>query len=115
MSNRGGADIFDHREGREQPDVLESTGDSHAGALVHFLPGEVLTGQMNGAGARWIDSGDEVENSGFARAIWSDQSDQLALIDGEVDGIEDSQSAKANGNVVELEKRNRQSGGSLLS
>ena len=82
----GCEDVFKHRHGFPQADVLERAGNAHAVDLLGRFAGGVHAVKQNGAAGRLIDLGKEVKNGGLARAVRADERDDLALLyfDGDI-------------------------------
>ena len=59
----------------------------------------------DGAGARPVNAGDDVEERGLARAVGSDERDHLARLDVERDAIEGDDPTEANAQLAHLEQR----------
>ena len=69
-----------------------------AGDLVHLLACERPVAEANVAAVRLIQSGNQVEDGGFARAVRPNQADDFARVDAERQIIDDLQAAKMLGN-----------------
>ena len=70
------ADVVEHREFAEQPDVLERAREAGAGDLVRLAAVDAVAVDGDRAGLRAIDAGEEIEDGGLARAVGADESVQ---------------------------------------
>ena len=92
-----------HGEVVEQTDVLEGTGDAR---LVH-LDGIHVVGvhavQQNGAPGGLVHLGEQVKDSGLARAVGADETGNLGAADGHVEVLHGGQAAKVDAQVAALQ------------
>ncbi len=72
MHLRGGADVVGHAHGAEQADVLKGAGDAELGEMAGTQLGDGRFPELDAANGRLIDSGDEIEHRGLARAVGAD-------------------------------------------
>ena len=91
--------VLPHREVREQADVLEGACNPGSQALVRRLPVHQLPAEVNGAGGRRVDAADHVDRGALARAVGSDQAEDLALGDGQVQPVEGPDSRRSASSV----------------
>ena len=73
--------IIQHRHLFKQTDILKGTRCADANNLLRLFAGYVLPVQRDTAGSGLINAGEQVENSGFACAIWSNEADKFAFGD----------------------------------
>src|SRR5262245_24847320 len=66
--------IVQHTHAGEQANVLKSARDSGDSNFVWLTADQILRLQKHPSTVRLIDAGEQVEDTGFASAIWSDQS-----------------------------------------
>ena len=95
----GHRDVFLHGQVIEQTDVLESTGNTGAVYLrgIHFVG--ILAIQQDGAVGGLINLGQQVEDSGFARAVGADQTGDLRPADHQVEIVHGLQTAEGNAQI----------------
>src|SRR5256885_1264092 len=67
-----------------------------------FIP---AAGQTDVAAIRPVHAGNQIEHGGFAGAVGSNEAEQLARIEGEVEGIDGLQAAEAQRAVLSFQKR----------
>jgi hypothetical protein len=70
---------------REEGVVLE---DRVGVAEVRRHRRDVATGELDATGVRPLEAGDHPKQGGLARAGWTEQREELALIDDEVDAVD---------------------------
>src|SRR5579862_1838276 len=75
MKNR--ADIVEHRQGREQADVLKRARDTAHSNAISLVTDDGLAIEKDFAFRRLVNTSDEVEHGGFTRAVRADQPDQF--------------------------------------
>ncbi len=78
----------------EQPDVLKGAGEAAARNQERLHAGDVLPVQRDLSLGGRIDAGDDVEQCGLACAVWSDDADDLALFNMDIDIGQRSQAAE---------------------
>ena len=78
-------DVLERGHTREQPDVLERAGDAEGADLVSLEAPELLTVEGHRAFGRLVDTGEKVEERGLAGTVRTDEGDDLALVDVQVD------------------------------
>src|SRR5512140_1318560 len=86
--------IFERGEVGKEWSELEGTADAGSRQEVRTLPGYIFTIELNLAGRRADDAGDEVKDSGLAGSVWPDQPNDLALTDAHAEMIDGNQPAK---------------------
>ena len=123
----GDEHVFKYRQGREQADVLEGTGDALLGdsvrgggedlrkhtlvlpliELLHSALGVVFHHGLSQKGdppvGGLIHSGDAVEGGGLAGAVGADQTNGFSLVHIEVQAIHGHQAAEAHGQIFCLQ------------
>src|SRR2546421_2502490 len=65
----------------EEPNLLKGPSDAQLGDPVGLQPGDVLALEDDRSRRRGIDSGDRVEERGFAGSVGPDQGEDLAFAD----------------------------------
>ena len=75
------ADIVKHAERRKQADVLKGAGDAARGNAIGLLADNGLTVEKNCSAGRLIDAGDQIKRGGFARPVGTDEGDEFAAPD----------------------------------
>src|SRR5579859_2625671 len=91
----------------EEPDVLEGAGQAQAGDLVGPAAGQVDTGEAGLALGRLIHVGEDVERRRLARPVRTDQGEDLALVDVQVELGDRHDPAEADGQVAQLHDPSR--------
>src|ERR1700739_1264751 len=76
---RGNADVFEDGEFRKDFGNLERPGHAAGDALMRCKSGDMAAIEVDGAGSRWEESADQVEEGRLARAIRPDDRTQLSL------------------------------------
>src|SRR5450759_4454845 len=66
---------------------------------------QVLPAVIHSALARLVDAGDHIEKRGLARAVGSDQAEDLAFVHGQAQLVQRHQAAEAHGQTVAGEQR----------
>ena len=99
------------RQAREGPAALGHLDDARGHDLVRGDRTEVASVEADGPAARADDPGDRVEGGRLARAVGTDERDDLALLDGQRHALEGVDVAVVGVDVVDLEQRHRQTVG----
>ncbi len=73
-------DVFDDAHILEKPDILKGSGNAFFVDLDGSLAREILAVQEEGAGCGLVDTGQQVEHGGFARAVGADEPIERALL-----------------------------------
>src|SRR5215470_10268 len=87
--------VFPYRESRERLEVLEG---AHHAAFAYFMRrqfDEWRSVEFHASGIRPQKPGQETEHSSLSGAIWADQADNLAFVDGEIQSVDRHEAAKA--------------------
>ena len=92
--------VFNHRHFAEQTHVLESSHHAHAGDLLARQPFQVLVAQHNGAAGWLIETGQAVEDGGFARAVRADKRNDFPLAQLQRHVVDRQQAAKTHHQTV---------------
>src|SRR5450756_1293341 len=100
----GNLDVVDNAGLAEQADVLERAGDPCLGDLVGFLAHNVLSVEDDGTLGRRIDTGDHVEDGRLASAVGSDEADDLAMLQLDVEVGNSAQTAKELSEMLNVEE-----------
>src|SRR5207248_3087876 len=100
-----GRHVLDHAELAEQPAVLERAADTQGRDTVRAQTAQRSAGEAYLSTRRGIDAGHYVEKCRLARAIWTDQADDFALPDLQVDIAQGSQASETFTNSGRLEER----------
>ncbi len=75
----GSEHIFKHRQVLEQADILECPRNAHVRDSVWFKPKNGLLPELDRTRGWFVDTGDQVENSGLACSVRADKADNAAL------------------------------------
>src|SRR5205807_10664802 len=73
--------VFEHAEARQHARDLKGANHASLGDGVRRAALDALTVERDGARLNLQKTGDEIEGSGFARAVWADQASDAALLD----------------------------------
>ena len=92
-----------HGQLLEQADVLEGTGDTGPVHLHGVHAVGVLAAQQDGAVGGLVDLGEQVKNSGLARAVGADEARDLRAADSEVEVLHGLQAAEGDAQVHALQ------------
>ena len=108
--NEGEGDVFDHREVRDEVEVLEDEADFFSTEAGLFFGGDAGGGfvvQEVDAGGGGVEEADDVQKRGFATAGGAHDHDEFAAFDGEVEILESVRGgvavAEAFGDAFELD------------
>ena len=71
--------VVEDAEVAEHAAVLERAREAGRGQPFRPRPGHVGAGEAHRAGIRPVEAADQVEQRGFAGAIWADDADELAI------------------------------------
>src|SRR6185312_13214167 len=93
-------DVLQRGHLAEQPDVLECAGDALARDLVTFDPAQRRAVEQHRPRARPVYTGDRVEAGGLARAVGSDQAENLTTADVEGDRVQRHEPAKLHRQIL---------------
>ncbi len=85
MHVAGRLDVIDYAHFRKKAYVLERAGDAKLGDFVRLFACNGASVELNCAGSRRVDPGQEVEDRGLASTIWANQTYQCAGFDGKID------------------------------
>ena len=98
-------DVFQRRHLGKQTYVLKRAGNPRFGHFMHrsWLIG--FTRQFKTAGIRRIQTGDHIEERGFASAVGADQTIHLAALNRHADITERLQAAESLGNALHIQHR----------
>ena len=99
----GDFDIVNDRNILKQTNILEGTGNAHAGRLIGLFADDGAAFQLDGAGRGLINIGEHVEHCRLARAVRADQSDDLALVDRKINALNCFQTAEGNAEVFHFQ------------
>ena len=100
---RAQQDVLFHRELRKDADILESAGDAEVRDAVCRAPNQLLAKQADGANLRPEYARDQVEHGGLAGSVRTDQADDLALHDLDVELVHRGQPAEPMAQAANLE------------
>ena len=93
-------DIFQHRHGVEQTDVLKGTRNAEADDAAASQVIQLLAVEGDHACAWRIDTGDHVKDGGFTGAVGTDQAENFAFGHIEVEIVDGDESAEASGYLL---------------
>ena len=86
--------IIPHRKAAKDGGFLGQISDTFARTPVHGKPADILTIEQNGAPIPTDEAADHIEASGFPSAVWTEQADDLAAADCDINIVNDCGSAK---------------------
>ena len=92
--DRAGLDVLAHGQVPEQPHDLERPGDAPRRDLARRQPGDVLAAAQHPPLGRLQLAGQDVHERGLARAVGSDQAEDLAGLEAERHPIEGAQAGE---------------------
>src|SRR6185295_12658121 len=95
--------VIQHRHARKQSNVLKRARDAARGDLIRTQTVDALTVEVNRAGRRLVDAGEQVEDRGLARAVGTDETVDLALLHGHIQLVDGAQTAEANRRLISLQ------------
>src|SRR5712692_3994929 len=96
--------IFHHRHVIKQTDLLERAGDTTPEYAVGGQADKRCPIQANIPHGGAIDASNQIENSGFPRAVGSDNTNNLTRPDLQVHILHRCQSAKMRGNILQVQQ-----------
>src|SRR5207253_3070266 len=96
--------VLEHGHGREQMDRLEGPGDAEPGDVVRLEAEDVMSVERDVSGVGVVEPGDHVEERGLPRSVRTDDADDLALLDVQVQLGQGGQAAEALGQAGDLEQ-----------
>src|SRR5687768_3074282 len=88
--------VFQHRHTGEQPNILKSPRDTAPRNLIRTQAVDTLAFEMDLAGSRLVNAGQQIENRCLASAVRSDEAIDLAALDLHVQLVDGHQTAEAN-------------------
>ena len=95
--------VVQHRGIGVERDILESAGDAQRRAFVGRHARDVDAFKADAAGLRRIKAVDAVDEAGFSRAVGSDDGEDLASLDLEVDALQRLDAAKTQRDVIDMQ------------
>src|SRR5690348_14622067 len=95
--------VVEHAQVRQQLAVLEGARDAEAGDGVGLCAGNALAAEENVSARRPIDPADAVQHAGLARAVRTDERQELARFERERDALEHLQAAEREMQLAQLE------------
>src|SRR5262249_59739009 len=90
-------DVLERRHLLEERGELKRPDETAGGDLVRPKPGDVLAVEDDRAGGGPQEAAQEIEAGRLAGAVGSDEADDLAFLDGEVDVVARGQAAEVAG------------------
>ena len=94
-------DRFEHREqvipygqAPEDGGLLRQVSDPFASPMMHSKPTDVFTIKQDGALVAPDEAADHIEAGGFSSAVWTEQANDFAAADTDIDIIDNRRSAK---------------------
>src|SRR5262249_28115752 len=96
--------VVEHRHLPEEADILKRAGNPRRGDGRRLLVGKVDAVEANAARVGAVDTGDQIEDRGLARAIGTNESEDRPLGDGKSDSGDGFDAAEAFAHAVELEQ-----------
>ena len=104
MAVRGRHHVLAHAHVEEQPQRLERAGDPALRDLVRLESLDALAGEHDVSVGRLVDAGDQVEERRLPGAVRADHADDLALVDVEVEIVDDREAAERHRDAAQLEQ-----------
>jgi hypothetical protein len=105
--------VVQHAEAREELHVLEGARDAQVGDLVGTQMRDVVLEEADASAGGPIESRDAAEDGGLAGPVGTDQPDELAVVDLEVDVDERLHAAVVDRHAASLEDRAQRSTAAL--
>src|SRR5215207_4938024 len=99
----GNEDVLERSHVVEKADVLKGTGHAERRDFVRRQTDSRPTVEVDAAGGRLVDAGEDVEEGRLAGAVRPDQADDLSARDNEVDVVDGDQSSELLPDVDRLE------------
>src|ERR1700680_1500945 len=87
------ADVLPNAHGREQAPLLRHLDDAAAEDRAGALAGDGLAAKTNRARTRSQQAADDPQDGGLSRSVRSDNASEAALVDAEVEALQDVASA----------------------
>ena len=95
-------EVLPDRQLPEQPDVLECARNALRDPQVRRRRGDVGASEPHLAGGRREQTADQVDDRALARAVGADETENLALRNGEIDAVDRAHPAEMLGQCLEL-------------
>ena len=95
--------VVQHRHIGEQADVLEGPGNAQLGDLEGAHALGVDSVDQHGTPGGLVNTGKQVENGGFARAVGADQATDLRGAQGNAEAVHGGQTAEINAQVAHIQ------------
>src|SRR3954447_23522596 len=102
---RADHDVLEHGQMREQAETLERARDAEARELARLNAAQWLVAPLQASLVGAGETADDVEQRRLARAVGSDDADNLVLGDGRGDIRQRCEPAEADGDPLHLEQR----------
>src|SRR5439155_9083877 len=99
--------VLQHGRVLEELDVLKRARDPAPRDLVRRHAGDVLVAEDQAAARRVVDPRDEIEDGRLARAVRTDDREDLPLFDGEGDAVDGANAAEVDDESVRGEEGQR--------
>src|SRR4029077_16518356 len=96
--------IVEYRLVREQREVLEGAGNTDLGDAVRRAVEQRAAFEQDVASIGRVEAAQTVEQGRFARAVWADQAEDLALFEVERHTVERDNAAEAQSDIANLEQ-----------
>src|SRR5690348_12451616 len=97
--------ILERRHARKETDRLKCPRNAAFGDAIGAKPDDAPAVEQEFARARLDQTGDDIEEGGFARPVRADEAGDRALLDGEIDIGKGSQSVEALRNRFRFENK----------
>ena len=98
-------DIVDHRQVAEQADVLEGARHAEQRILLGPIACDIPAAKYNAPTAGLEDAGQEIEGRGLAGAIGTDEANQFAVGDREIELLQRSHAAEVLAELDDFKRR----------
>src|SRR5258708_22226875 len=96
-------DVLDHAHVGDDFDVLKGPTQAKGGGALWGLRPQRVTLELDLAGAQGQDAGDQVEGRAFAGAVRTDQPDDAAALDLEIDVVDGDEAAENLSGILHLQ------------
>src|SRR5437588_11268353 len=99
-----GADVIKNGKSSEKTNVLKGSRNSPPCDRTRPQTGDGLSIKVNRSGRGPINTGNDIEDGCFSCAIGSDQADEIARTDSEIEFIDRGKTAETNGALLQIKQ-----------
>src|SRR5262245_50638162 len=104
MEMKGNTNVVEDAERGKKADILEGARDAVFGDEVWALSNDAASVEFDGAFGGFVNAGHQIEDRGFAGAVWADEADEFVWSDREVEIRDSGEAAEANGASAHRQK-----------